>query len=417
MNHTRRTFLKAAGAGVSIAVLGPSLDVLAAPQDGRSIVVLQLAGGNDALNTVIPFADARYRSLRPTLAIPDGEIIRLDDRIGVHPSLAKFAGLYRSGKAAFVTGVGFPSLDRSHFHCQDVWQSGIEGDAHDLHSSGGWLGRLADTYLSPAGSPLVSLAIGSKIPLGMSGHEVFPAAISDPATFDVATDTRYADDRAPFVAALEDLYAGMHGDESPAGMIRRYGGEMFDSIDLVKLLPPADPLTTYPATALGRAMSFAARSLSGPTGTRLVWVTAGGYDTHNNQLDTHAALLSDVSESLAAFWSDAERNGFSDRVVVMGWSEFGRRAQENASNGTDHGKAGTVFLLGGGVKGGAIYGDVPDLGSLDQGDLRNEIDFRSVYSTLIQDWMKLDPHPVLHGHFENLGFISRGAPPRRRSAR
>lgn len=416
MSATRREFLKIAGAGASISILAP-LDLFGASAQGKSIVVLQLAGANDALNTVIPYTDARYRSLRPNLAIPEADIIKLDGRVGVHPSLARFADLYRSGKAAFVTGVGFKSLDRSHFHCQDVWQTGVEGGSHGLHSSGGWLGRLADTYLAPAPSPLVALSIGSKIPLGMSSEEVIAGAIADPATFDVATDARYQSDRAPFVSALHDLYETHGGDMSATGMIRRYGDEMFSSIDLVKSLPAADPAVTYPTTALGRALSFAARALSGPAGTRLIWVVQGGYDTHSNQATTHANLLADLSNSLAAFWEDAERNGFAGRVAVMAWSEFGRRAKENASGGTDHGKAGTVFLLGGGVRGGSIYGAVPDLGALDQGDLRTEIDFRSVYSTLIQDWMGLDPHPILTNHYETLGFIARTAGERRRSIR
>lgn len=414
MNQTRRDFFRTAAMGVSVAVLSPGISRLfGATSATRSLVVLQLAGGNDALNTVIPYADARYRSLRPNLAIPDGGIIQLDNRIGLHPSLTGVADLYRAGKLALLTGVGFASLDRSHFHCQDVWQTAVEGDSHEIHGSQGWLGRFADLYLAPPTSPLVSLSIGSRIPLGMSGEEVIAGAVPSPDGFDVATDTRYASDREPFLSALHDLYSDEGSTDPMAGMIRRHGEEMFSSIDLVKALPPADPAVTYPATALGRAMSFAARTLSGTAGTRLIWITAGGYDTHNNQLEQHATLLGDVSASLSAFWSDAERNGFANDLAAMVWSEFGRRAQENASGGTDHGKAGTVFVLGGGIKGGTLYGTAPDLGSLDEGDLRSEIDFRSVYSTLIEDWFGRDPHPVLHTHYENLGFVDKGSSRRR----
>ncbi len=417
MSATRREFLKTAGAAVSISFLAPRI-VWPAGSTGRALVVLQLAGGNDALNTFIPYADAAYRAERPTLGIPDAGILKVHDRVGLHPSMARLASLYEQRRFAFVNGVGFPTLDRSHFHCQDVWQTGFEdgGSMHGGHDSTGWLGRFADLYLGEGGSSLTSLSIGSRIPLGMASEDVVAAAVASAEGYQVQTDPRYPQDRAALVGAIREIYES-GGGTGEAAMIRMSGAEMFDSIDLVATIPPASESVTYPASALGRAMRLVAQVLAGGVGTRLVWVTLGGFDTHSLQADTHARLLTDVSDSLGAFQDDLDARGESDRVLTLAWSEFGRRVRENASEGTDHGKGGTVFLLGNGVNGGSFYGEVPLAPGLDDGDLMSTIDFRAVYWTVIRDWFDRDPEPVLHGRFENLGFIEREAPGRRRSVR
>jgi uncharacterized protein (DUF1501 family) len=417
MNATRRDFLKTAGAAVSISILAPRFAVGAASSD-RALVVLQLAGGNDALNTFIPYADAAYRSARPTLAIADAAILKVHDRIGLHPSMARLAALYEQRRFTFVNGVGFPTLDRSHFHCQDVWQTGFEesGSAHGGHGSTGWLGRFADVYLGEGASSLTALSIGSRIPLGMASEDVIAAAVASAEGYTVLTDARYPEERAALVGAIRHIYE-VGGGMGETGMIRMSGAEMFDSIDLMATIPPPSAIVTYPATPLGRALRLVAQVLAGGVGTRLVWVTLGGFDTHSLQTDTHARLLTDVSDSLAAFQDDLDARGESDRVLVLAWSEFGRRVRENASAGTDHGKGGTVLLLGNGVRGGTPYGEIPLAESLDDGDLVSTIDFRSVYWTIIRDWFDRDPEPVLHGRYENIGFVAREAVGRRRSVR
>lgn len=423
MNTTRRDFLKTAGLGVSVSFLAPKafasslIDPFAAA-DQKILVILQLAGGNDAVNTFIPYTDPRYRQMRPQLAIADSSILKVDSRLGFHPSLAKLQPLYDQGVFTFINNVGFPTLDRSHFRCQDVWQTGDDSYGQIQRGVLGWLGKYADTYLSDSATSLTSLAIGTKIPLGMRSDDVIATVVTDAASYEVQTSSRPAADRNAFISALRGIYAQPE-DAGDAGMIRSAGTEMFESIDLMKTIAPPSTTVTYPTSALGRAFSLVAQTLGGNVGTQAVWVTTGGFDTHGTQLNVHANLLTDVGDSLSAFYADLNNRGLADRVVVLAWSEFGRRVQENASLGTDHGKAGTVFLLGKPVNGRQFYGDVPSLSDLDNGDLKTRIDFRSVYWTIIQDYFGKDPEPVLGKRYENLGFIRKESvpTPRRRPVR
>ncbi len=418
MNPTRRAFLKAGGAAVSISFLAPRFALPMTGMGARSLVVVQLAGGNDALNTFIPYADARYRSLRPELAIADGEILKVGSAMGLHPSLARLAALYEQRRFAFVNGVGFPTLDRSHFHCQDVWQTGLDdGGWHGGHAPTGWLGRYADLYLHDGASSLTALSVGNRIPLGMSSELVVPSAVSSVEGYDIVTGPRFPEERTPLVESLRGIYESSGHAHGDLATIRTSGDEMFDSIDLLTTIPPPSAAAAYPESALGRGMELVAQVLAGEVGTRLVWIVLGGFDTHSGQPATHAALLADLDASLGAFQDDLDGRGLADDVIVLAWSEFGRRAQENASAGTDHGKAGSIFLMGNGIKGGTFYGEVPSLTNLDSGDLRTEIDFRAVYATIIRDWLDRDPEPVLYGAYENLGFVEKDAPPRRRLVR
>lgn len=416
MISTRRAFLRTAAFGATVSFFNPKLffgsTFDAAAAAGPVLVVLQMAGGNDSLNTVIPYADSRYRTLRPTLGIADDEILELDGSLGLHPGMTKAKSLYDSGKLAIVTNVGFSTLDRSHFHCQDVWQTGDPSHGSMPHGGRGWLGRYADMYLPSLQSPLATVAISNQNPLGLDAESVFPTAVSDPTEFDLKTTSRPATDRDEFVSALRNAYA-MPRLEMQSEMVRAQGADTFEAIDMIRRLPPALVTSPYPASDLGDAFALAARVIAADLGTHAVWITTGGFDTHSSEPATHENLLSDVSDSLSAFHDDLAQRGIADRVVVMAWSEFGRRAQENASSGTDHGKAGTMFLMGERVKGGAYYGGVPDLSRLDDGDLSVEVDFRAVYSTILEDFLAADPAMVLDKRYENLGFIERNASRRR----
>lgn len=420
MKTTRRQFIRVGAMGVSLSFFAPGGFVprlfAETPDGDRVLVVLQLAGGNDSVNTFIPYADSRYRSLRPALAIPEAEILKVDSAFGFHPALESLRPLWEQRRFAFVHNVGFPSLDRSHFHCQDVWQSA--DDSHgQSHGSLGWLGRWADLYLGEEARSVTSLAVGNTIPLGMRGAEVVPAVLRDAESFDVLTNDRFPDEAAHFRTSLRNLYALPEPDPN-SEKVRDHGSEMFETIDLVGDLPPSSSDAPYPGSALGEAFRLAAQMIGANLGTRAVWIKVGSFDTHATQLDVHERLLRDVADSLSAFHTDLAGRGASHRVIVMAWSEFGRRVQENASAGTDHGKAGSVFLLGDAIDGGRFYGDPPDLQLLDEGDLRTEIDFRAVYATILRDWFGHDPEPVLFGAYENIGFLR--APfdiPRRRGVR
>lgn len=417
MKTTRRDFLRLTAAGTTLSFFSPT--VFATPSSGSAdkvLVVLFLNGGNDAVNTVVPYADSRYRTLRPTLAIPDSSLVHLDDRNALHPSLAPLEPFYASRKLALLNGVGFPTLDRSHFHCRDVWMTAAAADDH--HGGGGtgggrgWLGRYADLYLPHVDSPLTTIAVGNASSLALDAESVLPATIPANGTFDILTDARAG--RDAWTSAMRTIWSEERSAEE-LEMIREQGSETFGAIDLVKTIPPPSVTAVYPEGALGAAFRLAAQVIAGDIGTHAIWINHGGFDTHSAQSGEHTELLTDVAASLAAFQADLDARGLSDRVVVMAWSEFGRRVQENASLGTDHGKAGTVLLLGNTVKGGEVYGGPWDLANLEDGDLPTTVDFRAVYATLIRDWYGNDPMPVLGGHYENLGFIGAAAKRRRRA--
>ncbi len=417
MATTRRDFLKKGTMGVSVSFLAPQLftgNVFGAGSlPGKILVVLQLDGGNDGVNTFIPYTDRRYRELRPTLAIPEAQILEVDDRFGFHPSMERLRGLYNSRKMAFINNVGFNTLDRSHFRCRDVWQTADDSYGQVQRGITGWLGRYADLYLDQAASSLTTVAIGNRNSLGLSAEGGLSATVSSVESFDVQTNTQFPADHNAFLSSLELVYEESRTGEREEA-IRKQGGDTFAAIDLLKSIPPPLPLSSYPTSRLGRAFQLAAQLAAGNVGTHAIWITTSGYDTHSNQLNLHTKLLADVSNSIAAFQEDLSARGISDRVMVLAWSEFGRRVEENASEGTDHGKAGTMFVVGDAVKGGTFYGDTVDLSNLDDGDLRTEIDFRSVYATVIRDFYGKDPEPVLKGSYANLGFLETGpALPRR----
>jgi uncharacterized protein (DUF1501 family) len=421
MSQTRRDFLKTSALGVSVSFFAPKLlmsaSEAAAFTQGKVLVVLQLSGGNDCLNTFIPYTDSRYRSMRPNLAIADSSILKVDSRLGFHPSMARLATLYQKGKFSFINQVGFASLDRSHFRCRDVWQTGIDAYGQTQSGTRGWLGRYADLYLGSVGSPLATVNIGTQTVLGVDADSVLPTTLASAESFDILTDPAYPADRASYLSAIKTIYGSSQSLVGDAEYVRDQGEETLSAVDLMKAIPAASATATYPASPLGGGFKLAARIIAGNVGTHAIWITEGGFDTHNAQAATHTQLLTDVSESLGAFYDDLVQRGLSDKVLVVAWSEFGRRLQENASAGTDHGKAGTVFLLGDGIKGGTFYGDAPDLGDLDSGDLKTDIDFRSVYATIIRDWYGNDPDPVLNGSYENLGFMAREVSRRRAISR
>ena len=405
MSISRRDFLKTGSMGVAMSFLSPGLftkDMFAAGTPRKVLVVLQLGGGNDSVNTFIPYADARYRTLRPTLAIPDANIVKLDGSMGMHPALGRLKPHWDAGKFTFVSNVGFPTLDRSHFRCTDVWSTADETSTA-LRNPTGWLGKYADTHLS-SGNPsvLTNVAIGGRNPMGIQADQVLPIAISSQASFDVVVDNNA--DRTPFTDSLRTLYDLPRTQLDPE-FIRSQGKDTFEAIDLFKTIPGPSTTVLYPNNGLSNAFKLAAQIIAGNLGTHAIWISTGGYDTHSQQGNAHNNLLSGVADALFNFQADLVARGIADNVLVMAWSEFGRRLQENASQGTDHGKAGTMFLLGNAVKGGAYYGTPPDLSNLPGGDLATEIDFRAVYGTIIKDFFGKDPDPVLGRTYENLGFL------------
>ncbi|HLG73177.1 MAG TPA: DUF1501 domain-containing protein [Chloroflexota bacterium] len=435
MNPTRRTFLKglAAVAGLGLAGCGirPAASPSGAPSTGssvqpsaasgspsagtasavasvaakpaapqpRSLVVIQLAGGNDGLATVLPYADGALKDNRSTLTFADDQLLKLDDKAALHPNLKGLKSLWDAKKLAIVQGVGYPDPIRSHFASMDIWASGTPGKP----SQTGWLGRYLDAAKLPADNPFNAASVGPQLPLTLKTQNTAVASLQDTNTFQLRTDPRHPQDHQDVMAAFERIYSRGPGGQPYYDLVDKFEGITVSAASALKDVSgkytPANP---YPTSALGKALQTVAQVMSGGFGTRIYYVQTGGYDTHANEKAGHDRLMTDLGNAIAAFHQDISAHGWGQNVAIMTWSEFGRRVKENGSGGTDHGTAAPMFVAGDGVNGGLV-GDQPSLTKLDQnGDLVFGIDFRSVYNTILTKWLGLDGQEVLGSKFEVL---------------
>ena len=376
------------------------------------LVVIQLAGGNDGLNTIIPFQNDLYCKARPTIGIPASQVIPLDQGLGLHPSLGPLKALYESGNLAIIQGVGYPNPNRSHFRSTEIWQTASDADQP---LTKGWIGRYFDNCCRGE-DPTVGVALGEQLPEAFNSNVTTGVAIGRPGSlgFDRESDPN----EARLFAELNGLEpAAMSGDSigSLAGpnnsglsaleYLQRTALDAQMSTDKIKqVLRNSKNEIFYPKSQLGNSLSLIARLIAGGLPTRVYYASQGGYDTHAGQANTHKRLLNDFGAALSTFSDDLKRKGIFDRVAVMTFSEFGRRVSENANGGTDHGTAAPLFVCGGGVKPG-LYGKPPVLDKLDAGDLFYCVDFRSVYSTILLDWLKAPAAKILGREFPKLNFV------------
>jgi uncharacterized protein (DUF1501 family) len=355
------------------------------------LVVVQLSGGNDGLNTVVPYADPAYYALRPTLAIPREEVVALDDRVGLHPSLAPLKGLYDNGRLSVVQGVGYPNPNRSHFRSMEIWHTA----APETFEESGWLGRYLDACGCAHDKPLGAISVGDTLNRSFWTEMALVPAIGSVGTFQFQTDPRNPRDRGNQVKALQNIYAYAGQFRPYEEQIRRTTLNALAGADELKRIATAQqPTVEYPQTPFATSLKAVSQVIAGDLGTRIFFVQLGGFDTHANQANQHAGLLATLANGLAAFMQDMENQGRADDVLVMTFSEFGRRPAQNASGGTDHGTAEPLFLLGGGVRGG-VHNAPPSLSELTDGDLAYGADFRGVYATILQDWLGTDPAPIV----------------------
>jgi len=402
MSLSRRSFLRTTLG--SSALLSMGLDVpgflarsaVAAgsgDSTGKVLVVVQLSGGNDGLNTVIPYSDENYVRNRTALRIAGGQVLTVNGQIGLHPAMTGFARLVEEGRLGIVQGVGYPNPDRSHFRSMDIWHS----CRPDLETPpDGWLGRALDIAPKSEGQDVPALHLGpDELPLAlMSGRTAVPS-VDSLETFRLRTESG-----AVAVQALAQL-AKQRGEDPPLlDFLRRSTLNAYASSDQVQaaLKDEASPIE-YPAYGLATKLKSVAQLIDAGLSTRIYYVSLDGFDTHSNQLDAHAGLLREVSDSIAAFVDDLVHRGQIDRVAVMTFSEFGRRVKENASAGTDHGAAAPLFLAGGGVV-SDVVGAHPSLTDLDDGDLKHHTDFRQVYAALLDGWLGCSSETVLGGRFQ-----------------
>jgi uncharacterized protein (DUF1501 family) len=387
--HSRRDFLKRA----SLVAFAPTVPGFLArtaraaqpERDGRVLVVLQLDGGNDGINTVVPFPDEGYAKHRTALRLPKDRLVKVSEAVGLHPAMGAAGKLLEQGQLAIVQGVGYPNPSRSHFRSMAIWHTARPDPAD--HDGLGWLGRGLDGALAAASS----LSIGSgPPPVALRGRRAIASALErvDDFKLNPAADPRRALGRN-------------EPDDELTAFVRRSMLDAYGTADRLAKAPSGDSAFGYYGTPLGNQLQLVARLLKIGMGSRVFYVVQGGYDTHSRQAQAHTELLGDLSRSLRAFLDDLAAAKLAQRVTVLAFSEFGRRVQENGSAGTDHGTAGPVFLAGPGVKGGLV-GAAPSLTDLEEGDLKMGIDFRRVYASVLEDWLGLPAKAALHGTFEKL---------------
>ena len=392
----RRSFLGRA----SLIALAPTIPAFLArsvraatnPTGNRILVVVQLSGGNDGVNTVVPLADDGYAKHRRKLQLDRNSLLRVNDTVGLHPSLSGLADLLQDDRLAIVQGVGYPNPNRSHDVSMSIWQTARFDPAE--HQSYGWLGRAMDSMPRPIGGASHAMLVGDQsTPVALRGRRCVAASLENLSE----------------MALHHDIARPSEVDDSDGELTSFVTRSMLDAYatsDLIQSVAEkqSDANASYPDSRFGRRLETIAGLIKSDYGTPVYYAIQPGYDTHAAQLPWHSSLLRDLSRSLKAFSDDLKAAALDDRVVVMCFSEFGRRVRENGSLGTDHGTAGPMFLLGPSVKAGLV-GATPSLTDLVDGDLKVGIDFRSVYASLLSDWMGLEHETALGPGIERLNVM------------
>jgi len=384
-------------------------------KDDTILVVLQLAGGNDGLNTIVPFEDDAYHKARPRLRKDAKDLIRLGDGIGLNQSMPFLGELYKEGDLAVVQGVGYPNPNRSHFVSTSIWETGDTSN----HSNTGWLGRYFDNACTGS-DPTVGISLNKTQPESFGALRNPGVCLSSPELYRWIHSGGSNDGAEQFFESLNSPEGAVNGASIAEPSVGKVGGVLGESNlaflervamdarvsskQILEVAAKHRSRVQYGGTPISRSLNMVARMIAGKMPTRVYYVSHGGFDTHNGQANSHDRLLGQLDEALKSFFADLKQQGNADRVTLMTFSEFGRRVSENASAGTDHGKASCLFVAGAPVKGG-LYGKQPSLTDLDQGDLKHSIDFRRVYSTVLQNWLKTNPEPVLKSPYAPLSFM------------
>jgi uncharacterized protein (DUF1501 family) len=404
---TRREFLRQSASGLGLlAFSGVAPAFLAqsawarvpAPESGRTILVLiQLAGGNDGLNTLAPFEDDHYHRLRPKLALPARDVVRISDQLGFHPACRELAELHKSGQLAVVQNVGYPNPNRSHFRSMEIWETSSKSDEY---RTSGWIGRYFDNCCGGAAKdePL-GLALGNEMPdvfLADEPHNTFNLASAAPNRRSLAEDL--LDAMPPHEAASTSGNAGF--------LQHVHMNALVTERKVLRRLRGYQPMARYPDSQLAQSLRKIAALVAAGQETRVYFVSLGGFDTHAGQINRHQALLRELSAAMASFQADLAAHKLDDQVLTMTFSEFGRRPNENATGGTDHGTAAPLFVMGSRLT-ASLLGSPPDLDLQRNRDIAFTTDFRAVYSTVLERWFGADPLPVLGQRFEALPFLAK----------
>jgi uncharacterized protein (DUF1501 family) len=415
--QTRREFLQKGLTVAAVTMTVPSFLTRTAyalddPTDVKTVkrtndepilVVLQLAGGNDGLSTIVPYANDDYYRARRQLAIAKEEVLRINDDIGMNPQLTGLKALYDEGHMAIVQGVGYPNPNRSHFRSMEIWETASGSDKFDSY---GWIGRYFDNTCKGQPDPTVGVAIGGKAPLTFHNHISVGVSMQNPNGMQWNPGSammQNPEEKKKVYADLNTPHA-----QAPKGLdfLQRTAMNAQVSGDRIReAINKHQTRVDYGGPSqLAQSLRMVAGMIAGNLGSRVYFASLSGFDTHSAQRPTHTNLMTQLASSLKAFYQDLREQGNADRVLVMTFSEFGRRVAENASGGTDHGTAAPLFMFGDMVKPG-IYGEHPSLTDLDQGDLKYKVDFRSVYATVLEKWLKTPSPAVLNGTYPTLSFL------------
>lgn len=399
MAISRRRFIQL-GSLASASLMVPQFlrgfEYTPAPLAGKKIlIVVQLSGGNDGLNTIIPYRNDIYYSARPSLGVKKDDALSLTDEVGINPNLKGIKQLYDDGHVCVINGVGYPTPNRSHFRSMDIWQSG--STAKSIINTG-WLGRYIDN--SPQeNNPYNALAIevDDTLSLAMKGEDKSAVAVRDINQFHSAAANSYIKKMASHADEHDDqlagyLYKTLRGTTAAADYIFAQS----------KIYTSAQ---TYPDTAIGKRMKTIGTLIASRAQTQVYYVSHGSFDTHVGQKNRQDNLFTQLDDALTSLTNELKTNGMFNDVLIMTFSEFGRRVAQNGSNGTDHGTASNMLFIGGGIKKAGLYNDLPSLTDLDEGDLKYSIDFKQVYATVLNKWLGTDPKTILGKGYDQLTFI------------
>jgi uncharacterized protein (DUF1501 family) len=413
MPISRRDFLLRSAGYVSVSAMVPRWAVkgtsafeesVGAARVGRTLVVLELMGGNDGINTVVPYTDNAYPQVRSRIGIPVNSVLPLDGKLGLNPVMTGLKALWDKNRVAVVEGVGYPNSSLSHFSSRDIWHTADP----TLAQRRGWLGRWADAYIGSDANPLACAAISQSLPRTLLADNVSVPSFVSIASYKYPTDGAYSGDKDNKVNAFLAENADQYEIENVVEQVSKLAGLSISSSNTLQLVGTGYvPGGQYPAGSLGSGLQLIAEIINANVGAQILYVTYGGFDNHANEDKDHDPLVQTVSDGIKAFFDDLDAHGKSHDVIFMTWSEFGRRVNDNASNGTDHGTSAPHFVIGDAIKPG-IYGNAPALTNLDSnGNLVVQNDFRSYYGTILSDWLGADSAAILGAGWPDLGFINK----------
>ena len=368
------------------------------------LVVLQLSGGNDGLNTIIPYTNPLYNDNRPAVRVPDDQVLQINDTVGFNPAMAPMKRLYDEGKLAIIQGIGYPSPSRSHFRSMDIWHTCEPEKVGDE----GWLGRAISELDPTKENVLTGVNFGRGLPRAMVAPGVPVASVGNLESYGVLTGIEIEEQRAKALDVFSRVYSPMIGQGPVLDYFAHTGLDALKGADILSTAPESYSSTIeYGSDSVAQYMRNIAQVHLANLGTRVMYTTApyNSFDTHAGELANHTKLWSETSNAVADFYDDLKEHNAGDNVVLLVFTEFGRRVHDNGS-GTDHGAGGVAFVIGDAVKGG-LYGAYPSLeaNKLNEGDLAFNNDFRGLYATLLEKWMGLDSKPIINGSFEQMAYL------------